>query len=101
MKAITPQECADQAGDYIPEVVIEAVNNLLKKGFRRGVKTVLKQDDIIAEVIGLDPNITREQIFKEGWMDFEPIFIRAGWAITYDKPGYNETYPPSFEFKAP
>lgn len=100
MKPITPQECGEQAGSNIPEFVIEAVNNLLQKSYRKGRTVTLRQDDIMAEILRLNINVTREQVFSEGWMDFEPVFERAGWKVTYDKPGYNESYPATFDFKA-
>lgn len=98
MKAITPQECLSQAGNHISDMVIEVVNDMLKKEYRKGQAVVLKQDDIIEEIQKRDINLTREQIFGKGWLDFEPVFERAGWKVTYDKPGYNESYAATFEF---
>ena len=31
--------------------------------------------------------------------DVEDIYEKAGWDVTYDTPGYNETYEPKFTFK--
>lgn len=98
MKAISPQECAAQAGNDIPDMVIEAINDMLKKEYRKGKSVVLRQDDIIAEIQQRDISLTREQIFGRGWLDFEPVFERAGWKVKYDKPGYNESYAATFEF---
>jgi hypothetical protein len=98
MKPVTPKELAGTAGQDIPEVVIEAVNNLLKKKFRRGGPVTLKQEDIVKEIVRLNHELNATTIYENGWLDFEPVFERAGWRVNYDKPGYNESYPATFEF---
>ena len=81
----------------IPDVVIEAVNTLLSKHYKvRG--TTIKQEDIIQEIIKIKPDLTRATIFDGGYLDFEAAYEAKGWSVTYDKPGYNETYPASFLF---
>lgn len=99
MKPLTPKELAGSAGTDIPELIIEAVNNLLKKKYRRGQDSViLKQADIMAEIIRLNPELKPATVYENGWMDFEPVFERAGWVVKYDKPAYCETYAATFEF---
>jgi hypothetical protein len=98
MKPVTPKELKGTAGDDIPEVVIEAVNNLLKKKFRKNQSVTLRQDDIAKEISRLNSDMTPTKVYANGWMDFEPVFERAGWTVTYDKPGYYESYPATFEF---
>jgi hypothetical protein len=73
MKALSPKEVAKQAATEIPEVVIEAVNNLLKKKFRKGSVTLL-QDDIAKEITRLNSEMTPTKVYANGWMDFEPVF---------------------------
>lgn len=102
VEALSPKEILDGLNDIIPGFIIEAVNNLLKKEFRGGYATIL-QKDISAEAIRIaatqGKTVTAQQIYDENWMDWEPIFRKAGWKVTYDKPGYNESYDASFEFK--
>ena len=97
-KVISPDEIVLE--DQIPEFVIEAVNNLLKKKFMGGEAYIL-QNEIMAEALSLCPDseITRQQIFKNKWMDFEPLFEKNGWSVRYDKSGYNESYEANFTFK--
>lgn len=98
MKPITPQECKEQqSGSDIPEFVIDAVNNLLRKHCRN-VSITLKQNEIIDEICRVNINVSRTQIFANKWLDFEPLFERAGWDIVYDKPAYCETYDATFTF---
>lgn len=97
MKPLSPWEINGMMGEIIPDVVVEAINNLLKKKYR-GRAVNLKQDEIIAEIQRLDINIRREKIFEESWMDFESLFEKNGWKVEFDKPGYNETYSAYFTF---
>lgn len=78
---ITPKEAS--AGNHIPDLVISTVNRLLaaRGGSRR---IVLKQKDILAELEsqGMD----RQEIFYQCWLDFEPLYEKAGWEVEYNKP---------------
>lgn len=99
MKPFSPTEVAKKAGNNIPAYVIEAVNNLLVKGYRPHGEIVLAQCDIIKEIrrVSREP-IKSDILFDNGWMDFEPVFRKEGWRVTYDQPGYNETYEPTYKF---
>jgi len=98
VKPLSPDEAAQQAAADIPDFVIEAVNNLLKKKLNNGYATIFR-DDIIDEIIRTSKQeVTRQQIFDNKWLDFEPIFGDVGWDVEYDKPGYNETYKANFKF---
>ena len=98
MKPITPQECSAQQGSDIPEFVIEAVNNLLKKRYRAR-RASFTQDEVIAEIQRLSPNTERQEIFDKNWLDFEPLYRRSGWEVEFDKPGYCEQYDANWKFK--
>lgn len=95
---LSPSEIMENKCSSLPEFVIKAVNNLLKKSYN-GRDAVIIQVDIIDEIRRLDPSVTREQIFKNRWLDFEPAFESVGWEIEYDKPGYNESYLANFTFR--
>jgi len=96
-KAITPQEIIDNLPKIIPSAIIDAVNNLLTKKFR-GNEVVIKQDEILDEVRKIS-NLSRQDIFENKWLDFEPIYRNSGWIVTYDKPAYNENYAAFYNFK--
>lgn len=97
VKPLKPSDIVDNLETIIPSVVIEAVNNLLKKKFR-GTSATIKQQEIIDEIIRLDDSMTSRKIFDEKWMDFEEIFKKNGWAVKYDGPGYSESYDAYFVF---
>jgi hypothetical protein len=102
VKPFSPEEARASGISTIPDEIIEAVNELLATKYRgRGICTI-KQDDIMSlalQKMGQSENReVRQQIFNRGWMDFEPLFEKAGWSVKYDKPGYNESYDAFFEF---
>lgn len=99
IKPITPKEIMADMGSIIHPAVIQAVNDLLKKNYRGGSCTI-KQDEIVAAAIAIDGSLTSTIIFKNHWMDFESVFVKAGWSIKYDKPGFNESYDAYFVFKS-
>lgn len=88
----------DNLHKIIPTVVITAVNNLLTKNFRGGSITI-KQKDITSEIMRLDESVIENEIYANKWMDFEEVYRQYGWSVSYDKPGYNESYDATFEFK--
>lgn len=100
-KALSPQDIIDDLGNIIPKSVIQGVNNLLKLKYR-GDSVVLYQNEIIKEIMKIEKQnngtLTRQQLFDNHYMDFEPIFSQAGWKVVYDNPGYNETYEANFTF---
>lgn len=94
IKPITPQEAELQEGSQIPDAVIGIFNKLIVKNLHNGQAKITiteVEQAILAEVqshIALPSNYT----INHDWLDVEPIFRRAGWKVTYDKPAYFETY---------
>jgi len=104
--ALTPNEALGRAGENIPEDVISIVNKLLMENLRVNISNDRKylssnvlQNDIVDRIVEATM-VPSEAIFKKRWMDFEPVFRRAGWKVVYDRPGYNETYEANFTFTA-
>ena len=97
VKPLSPKDINNDMENIIPDVVIKAVNNLLKKEFR-GSSVKLLQKDVISEISKLDDSMTSKKLFDNNWMDFESLFKKYGWSVVYDGPGYNETYEPNYEF---
>lgn len=84
----------------LPDFVIDAVNAQIKKNYKFGPFRML-QKDLIKEIMNLAPeelNLKRQQIFDEGYLEIESVYNKAGWVVTYDGPGYNESYEPVFIF---
>lgn len=89
-KPITPQEAANKP---IPELVIECVNKLIIENYQSGY-ACFSQETLIKRIAALGVQ------YESWWLDFEPLYEKVGWKVTYDKPGYNESYPATFTFRA-
>jgi hypothetical protein len=101
MKPITPQECLKER--QIDPTIAEVVNGLLKKNFNRG-SIIIEEKEIVsafltAKKLQGDDTWTSGRIYDELLLNFEDFYREAGWKVIYDKPGYNETYNASYEFK--
>lgn len=106
IRPITPKQARETPRD-IPDFVIEIVNEHLK-GFDGGMITI-RQNKLVEEIVErmstmtappLDPDECRRTVFENRYLDFETHFIKAGWKVTFDKPGFNETYESTWEFSA-
>lgn len=96
MKAITPREAKAKKTEAIPDVVIEAFNELILAYFD-GDSATIEQDEVVKLIV--KKGISKNNIFERHYLDIEPIFEAAGWKVEYDKPGFNETYEATFTFK--
>lgn len=76
--------------------MIRAVNMLLSRF--NGKSLTLKEKEIVTKFLELEPDISRDVIFDNHWLDFEGIYIRKGWKVSYDRPGYDENYDPYYIF---
>jgi hypothetical protein len=88
-------------GKTIPDIIIKTVNELLIKNYHNG-KAIIMQSEIVDMVSGDsgDPDcISRTDIYDNNYLDFEDIYRAIGWKVTYDKPGYSESYDPRFIFE--
>ena len=99
VKPITPEE-AMKARPPIPDFVFKAVNDLISLKARNTAKITIKQSEIVNKIIEYR-DVPKQEIYDKKWLDFEDIYRDAGWKVTYDKPGYNESYEAYFEFEFP
>lgn len=93
---ITPDDVPKEKAARFPKEVFEAFNSEIIRNFNGGSATV-KQPDVVdlLELAG----ISQTEIFANGYLNIEDVYREVGWKVTYDKPGYNESYPPTFCFK--
>lgn len=94
-KPLTPSEAKKRLGEAIPEGVIEAVNELLLKELRSDSLYATLLIGEVCTAIRAKMQVTKIPDF---WLDFEPVFRRAGWKVEYDRPGYNESYEGNWKF---
>jgi hypothetical protein len=100
-KAISPHELNNAVVDavQIPDGVIEAINELLIKNGSRNPITLMQSDVLVA--ITKKMRVTKKTVFDNRWLDFEQLYRKAGWVVSYDAPGYCETYEESWKFTKP
>jgi hypothetical protein len=84
-KPITPTEAENKA---MPDQVIESFNQLITENYARGKATVYQ--NAVVDLIVAKMNISRTQ-FNNNWLNVESVYERAGWKVSYDKPGWNES----------
>jgi hypothetical protein len=94
---IRPEEAAGRKLEQIPDGVIDAFNYLIVM-YLNGDSATFTQADVVT-LLGARGIITHEQeAYERHLLDVEPIYRESGWDVTYDKPGWNETYPATFTF---
>lgn len=100
-KPFSPSEAAKESIDKkivnIPDFVIAAVNNLLALKYKDG-EVSFTQDEIIEE-IQKSQDLERHEIYAREYLDFEEVFRKEGWNVTYYKGAYYEDWTPYFVFK--
>ena len=96
IKPITP----DEVKHVIPDFVIKTVNKLITEKWN-GKEAIIIQNDIIDEILNNYPDEdkpSRYTIFESHWLDFEPLYRKAGWNVTYRKPAFDENFKSYFKF---
>lgn len=93
MNVITPQT----AKKVLPQVLIDAVNELIQENIRTSngqvLAKVLQKDIKTRTIAKMD-----HTCFDMRWLDFEPYYEEAGWKVLYCKPDYTEDFDAYFTF---
>ena len=105
IKPINPDDIPAMKAAYIPDWIVEEVNKLIARNFSSG-SAMVKQNEIIdaarcSERNGFEFDTAdefRNIMFAKGYLNIEEIYRAAGWKVSYDKPGYNESYDAYFVF---
>lgn len=96
MKPLSPQEVQEQKQAGIPDEVYQVFNTLIIEDWD-GHGAVVRQDTAVNKIVEV-MKVSRHDIFKRGWLNVERAYIKEGWKVEYDKPGYNESYEATFTF---
>ena len=91
---LTPEEMREHASP-IPGAVFDVFNALLAIG--AGIRPVTIMQPEVEHKLR-QHNIDIKEAFEKHWLDVEAAYEAAGWTVKYDKPGYNESYEPSWTF---
>jgi len=76
--------------------VIKIFNFLITKNLSDGISVVSQKEAV--KMIASNLGITEQRVFDRHLLDVEEVFEDVGWDVDYDKPGYNESYQPTFTF---
>lgn len=90
-RPITPQEAKEGQPKIIPSVVYDVFNHLLTTRFARGNEVVITQDQVIDVILARMPELQRQEIFDNHWLDIENAYQAAGWQVSYSRVAYNES----------
>lgn len=82
----------------IPDSIINAVNELLKKSWN-GSFAVIKSKELMKLVLESDSTLTDQIIFNNRFFDFEPIFRKEGWVVTFETPDRDQSFDSYFKFE--
>ena len=96
VKPITPGEVVKVKAATLPDEVLTIWNEAIAAAWS-GSSAVVKQTEI-AGSIASRMDCTRDHVYKEHWLDIEPVFRAAGWKVVYDSPAYCESDPATFTF---
>ena len=97
-KPITPQEVAKLQAECLPVFVLQTWNELIARNFKNGRSEVSQNEAVVALMDAHPGPLNRAAVFTNNWLEIEEVFRQSGWDVTYDKPGYNETYEAKFIF---
>ena len=104
MKPITPAQVGRAKGKVFPPEVFQAFNELIAAKFV-GQQAKFTQDEVVERIVelmgeklGPDPQKRRAVLFDKGWLNVEAYYEKSGWVVSYDRPGYNETYAANWIF---
>lgn len=95
VKPFTPQAAKDAQQNAVPEIVLSIVNHFLAQRAASNL-IFINQKEVVEQLE--EAGYTRSAIFAEHLLDFEAAYRANGWKVVYDKPAYNETYDPRWEF---
>lgn len=105
MNKIKPISPNDIQLKELPDFVLIAFNELLQNSFNKQKVITITQDKAIDKIIEVSgrsdyrSTISRQAIFDNHWLDVEDTYREAGWKVSYDKPGYCESYEAAFKFE--
>jgi hypothetical protein len=84
----------------IPDFIIDSVNELLVENYKYKEEDGcihITQEDLVDRIKSKKSQLTETSILHKNYLNFENIFEKAGWEITYVN--YHAYVPTYFEFK--
>ena len=104
IKPFSPEEAKNAKASALPKELLQAVNELLTERYKDHGGIIIKLKDIkerCKKILGIDEmfsGVDPMDSWPDGIWDIEPVYRLAGWKVSWDGPGYNESYDGYFEF---
>jgi hypothetical protein len=95
-KPIRPQDIGSAKAEHFTAAVFDAFNAEIAKHFANG-QAVVKQSVVVDRLV--KAGIARSEIFGAGYLNIEMAYEAAGWKVSYEKPGFNESGDSLFFFR--
>lgn len=92
---IHPDEVELAKATAIPDMVFRVFNDHIVRNFSSN-RAFVVQEDVVKDLVAA--GFTRQEIIDNHWLDVESSYRAMGWRVSYDKPGYNESYAAKFCF---
>lgn len=93
VQPLKPSQVEKKKHELIPDAVLEVFNELIGKNWDGNYSkfTLKEARALITKKLGKMPEIYM--------LDVESIYRKAGWKVTFDSPGWDESYDSFYEFK--
>ena len=105
IQPFSPAEARKAKVFFLPKELIQAVNELLAERYKDNGDIRITLKDVKArcrKILGIDDMFSSDDPMND-WpssvWDFESAYESGGWKVSYDKPGYNESYDGFYIFK--
>lgn len=95
VQPIKPSDVGAEKVRVYPDAVIEAFNELIAENYVNG-RSVLHKNKVVERM--LSKGLSKGEIYENGWLNVEEVYRGADWNVEYDKPGFDESYEPTFTF---
>jgi hypothetical protein len=96
-KPITPEQAKEKFTKRIPDIIIDAINELIVEHYSPIKRSAtVKQDEILDRI---SDTYSRRTVFDNNWLDIEDIYREQGWRVRYESPSYGDSdFDAYFEF---
>jgi hypothetical protein len=93
---IKPGDVQKHKNVLLPEEVFKAFNELIVENWTGTSATFL--EEVVAKRIASFLDLPVGEVYTRRYLDVENAYLKAGWGVEYDHPGYNEFYKTNFKF---
>ena len=95
---ISPDDISDNKEKYIHQTIIKTVNKILKERYNLGSTVDIKISEISKPFFEAHPEIDEDKAWKAKMFDIEDAYRKFGWKVSYDRPGWDESYEGFYKF---